>query len=152
MTTKAGPFFSICALAACSVFAVMPGCSPPSTNRPTPPIPFDVGKHRYFSTYDSVVGSYLREHSPHRKARACVIGLAGAGYEIAWVIWRGGDRLVLWEENTEGLKHSRRELSLSEDVVATQAEIGTSTYLVDRQWVSNLDRQCVAFGRYVTVN
>jgi hypothetical protein len=81
-----------------------------------------------------------------------VIGLGGDGYEIAWVIWRSGDRLVLWEENTEGLKHSRRDLSLSEDVVATQAEIGTSTYLVDRQWVNNLERQCAAFGRYVTVN
>lgn len=150
--TKAWPFFSIYALAACSVLAMMPGCSPASTNRPTPPIPFDVRKHRYFSTYDSVVGSYLREHSPHRKAQACVTGLGGDGYEIAWVIWRGGDRLVLWEENTEGLKHSRRDLSLSEDVVATQAEIGTSTYLVDRQWVNNLERQCAAFGRYVTVN
>lgn len=81
-----------------------------------------------------------------------MIGLGGDGYEIAWVIWHGGGRLVLWEENTEGLKNSRRDLSLSKDVVATQAEIGTSTYLVDRPWVNNLERQCAAFGRYVAVN
>jgi hypothetical protein len=113
--------------------------------------PFDIRSHRYFSTYNKVVGSYLRAHSPHRRARACVIGLRGGGTELAWVIWRGGGRLVLWEENTEGLKHSIRDLSLTKDVVATQAQIGTSTYLVDRPWVNKLQRQCAAFGYLVSV-
>jgi hypothetical protein len=140
------------ALAAFAVLIATPGYSSARADGPEALSPFDIRTHRYFSTYHKVVGSYLRAHSPRRKARACVVGLRGGGTERAWVIWRGGGRLVLWEENTEGLSYPIRDLSLSKDVVATQAQIGTSTYLVDRPWVNKIERQCAAFGYLVSVN
>lgn len=152
MIVTAKSFVSKRAWAIFSALTVLSGHATAIADEPRAPAPFDLRRDRYFSTYDVVVGSYLRTHSPHRRARACVIGLSGDGYKLAWVIWRGGGRLILWEENTEGLKYPRRDLSLSKDVVATPAQIGTSTYLVDRPWVNKLERQCAAFGRHVSIN
>ena len=145
-------YASKCGWAMFAALTALSGHASASADRPKAPAPFDLRKDRYFSTYTVVVGSYLRAHSPHRRARACVIGLRGDSYKLAWVIWRGGGRLILWEENTEGLKYPIRDLSLIKDVVATPAQIGTSTYLVDRPWVNKLERQCASFGRHVSVN
>jgi hypothetical protein len=152
MSAKAKSFLSKYALAVFAVLTIMSECASACANGSKPFTPFDLRSDRYFSTYNAVVGSYLRAHSPHRGARACVIGRTDGNYKLAWVIWRGGGRLVLWAENTEGLKHPLQDLSLRKDVVATKAQIGTSTYLVDRPWVNKLERQCGVYGRHVTVN
>jgi hypothetical protein len=115
---------------------------------------FELRGSRYFSNYNAVVGRYLRQKSPHRRARACVVGhrIAGQRKETAWVIWRGGDKLILWWGGGDDLNRSNRILSLRRDVVASDAAVGTSTYLVSRQWVAMVERKCAQAGRYVTVN
>jgi hypothetical protein len=116
---------------------------------------FELRGSRYFSNYNAVVGRYLRQHSPNRRARACVVGqrIVGQQDETAYVIWRGGDQLILWWGGDDAdLNRSNRLLSLSRDVVPSDAAIGTSTYLVSRPWVAALERKCVRYGRYVTVN
>jgi hypothetical protein len=128
------------------------GSASASTNRPTPFNSFDLRTDRYFSTYNAVVGSYLRAHSAHHRTQACVVGLRDDTYTRAWVIWREGGRLILWQENTEGLNNSVRNLSLTKDIVATPALIGTSTYLESRPWLNKLERLCANHGRRVIVN
>jgi hypothetical protein len=115
---------------------------------------FELKGSRYFSNYNSVVGKYLRQKSPNRHTRACIVGIRIDGQNNqAWVIWRGGDNLILWEGGGDNdLDRSRRNLSLSQDVVRSDAEIGTSTYLVSRPWVTALERKCAQKGRYVAVN
>ncbi len=116
---------------------------------------FDVRGSRYFSNYNAVVGRYLREHSPHRRARACVVGqrIVGQQDETAYVIWRGGDQLILWwGGGDDDLNRSNRILNLRRDVVASDAAVGTSTYRVSRPWVAMVERKCAQAGRYVTVN
>jgi hypothetical protein len=113
---------------------------------------FEVRGSRYFSNYEAVVGRYLRQHSPHRRARACVVGqrILGQRNETAYVIWRGGDKLILWwGGGDDDLNRSNRILSLRRDVVASE---GSSTYRVSRQWFAMVERNCVRYGRYVTVN
>jgi hypothetical protein len=113
---------------------------------------FDLRGSRYFSNYNAVVGRYLREKRPHRRARACVVGLKvdERGGKQAWVIWRGGDKLILWGgEGNNDLNRSNRLLSIRNDVVE---DIGTSTYLESRSWFDALEQKCNKFGRYVTVN
>ncbi len=121
---------------------------------------FDVRGSRYFSNYKSIVGRYLRQASPHRRARACVVGqrVEGQRNDTAYVVWRGGDKLILWgaagdsPDSYETLINSNRSLSIRHDVVATDEAVGSSTYLVSRRWVAELERECARYGRYVTVN
>jgi hypothetical protein len=115
---------------------------------------FELRGSRYFSNYNAVVGRYLRQESPHRRARACVVGLrVTQNSGLAWVIWRGGDKLILWQGGGDvDLNLSNRLLSLRRDVVATDEATGTSTYLTSRPWVAELERKCARYGRYVTVN
>jgi hypothetical protein len=116
---------------------------------------FELRGSRYFSNYNAVVGRYLKQHSPHRRALACVVGqrIVGQQNETAYVIWRGGDKLILWwGGGDDDLNRSNRILSLRREVVATDEAIGTSTYLVSRPWVAMVERNCARYGRYVTVN
>ena len=140
-------FLATIALFACSGEPALAVLDHPETH-PT----FDLRKSRYFSNYRSVVGNYLRLKSPRRRARACVIGFTINGEDdTAWIIWRGGGRLILWEGGgDDNLEHSRRNLSLRDDFVPTGSDIGTSTYLESRTWLASLERRCATVGRFVT--
>ena len=116
---------------------------------------FEIRDSQFFSNYNSVVGQYLRKNSRQRQTRACVVGqkIAGQQNETAWVIWRGGNTLILWwGGGNDDLSRSNRILSLTRDVVANDAAVGTSTYLVSRQWVAMVEQKCARFGRNVTIN
>lgn len=115
---------------------------------------FELRRSKYFSNYNIVVSRYLRQKSSRRPAHACIVGLKVDGENnAAWMIWRSGGRLILWEGGGENnLNRSRRNLSLRRDVVASDTATGTSTYLVSRPWVAALERKCAKFGRYVTVH
>jgi hypothetical protein len=125
------------------------------TKQPYPVGSFDVKRSNYFSNYNSVVGRYLQQHSPRKRAIACVVGLSAAGQknDTAWVIWRGGHQLILWwGGGDDNLNRSNRILDMRRDVVANDAAVGTSTYRVSSQWVASLERECKRYNRYVAVN
>ena len=71
-----------------------------------------------------------------------------------WVYWQEGEAIVLWEPGRSGdvetrdmdLVYSRRFLSLTQDVVPTQDDIGSSTYLVDQEWVDTRINECKQRG------
>jgi hypothetical protein len=141
-------------LAALAASVAMSGYSPASAKWrwPYPTWPVDIHSDPAFANYKTLVVSYLRQHSRHHRTHACVIGLRSSYGTTAWVIWRGGGKLILYPEGETDLNLSNRQLSLSKDVVATDEQVGTSTYLVSRPWVNWLERQCSVHGRRVTVN
>lgn len=71
------------------------------------------------------------------------------------VYWREGSRLISWDASSAdvGAASTRpgNDLDLKKDVRATQAEIGTSTYLVTRAWVHSIVQHCASDGLQVTV-
>ncbi len=66
-----------------------------------------------------------------------------------WIMWREGDRLIRWFSGENNLDLSSRNLSLSDDVVPTDADVGSSTYRVSRPWVEELEQLCEDHGRRV---
>jgi hypothetical protein len=82
----------------------------------------------------------------------CVVAYPQGGEAIAWVHWSTAKRLVLWEPTTGDerrfdLVRSRRNLDLTQDVRKTDAEVGTSTYLVTQAWVDQITRDCARRGQ-----
>jgi hypothetical protein len=113
--------------------------------------PFQLEDRRSFSNYQTVVSSYLRSQSRDRATQACVIGLTRGreDTDAVWIIWRGGDRLVRWFAGENDINLSSRNLSLTQDVVPTDADVGTSTYQVSQTWVRELENLCASHGRIV---
>ena len=103
--------------------------------------------------------AYLVKKSANKgQHHFCVIGYIQssgdvAGNKIAWVKWAEGNRLILWEpagngfESKDTLIHSRRSLDLTKDIVATQKEIGSSTFLETREWVNAVEKDCQKRGK-----
>ena len=114
-------------------------------------VPFQLLDRRSFSNYQTVVSSYLRSQSQDRATQACVIGLTRGreDTDAVWVIWREGDRLVRWFAGENDLNLSSRNLILTQDVVPTDADLGTSTYQVSQTWVRELEKLCATHGRVV---
>jgi hypothetical protein len=70
-------------------------------------------------------------------------------WRYAWVYWQEGNKLILWE-GEDDLTLSRRQLDLKEDTVATDEEVGYSTYLVTEDWVRATIKECDERGsKYV---
>ena len=128
--------------------------NPPVASRLADYTPFDLKTRSQFSSYQNVVGSYLRRQAPGEDPHGCVVGLTreGRDTDVVWVIWRGGDRLIRWFPGENNLELSSRNLSLTDDVVPTDADIGTSTYRESRAWVNELERLCEQHGRRVSAN
>jgi hypothetical protein len=76
----------------------------------------------------------------------------GNGGNLAWVYWREGRAIILWEPDPSGAnrKHellwSRRFLSLDKDVVAREQDIGGSSYLESREWARHTIHDCTRHG------
>lgn len=102
---------------------------------------------------DVLVGYVEREDPTAKETQHfCVIPYnRREGGRYAIVHWEERRRLILWGgadpgHEVEALTHSRRVLDLDKDVVATEKDIGGSTYLVTRAWVEETLRDCRAFG------
>ena len=70
---------------------------------------------------------------------------------LGHVYWREAHRLITWDPSEDAVGPSSvrpgNDLDLTKDVRATQAEVGSSTYLVTRSWVKNIVDQCAAHRR-----
>lgn len=126
--------------------------APPTVSRFADYRPFDLMTRPAFADYQEVVGSYLRQEAPNENTHACVVGLTQGAHDtdMVWVIWREGDRLIRWYSGEDKLELSPRNLSLTDDIVPTDADIGSSTYLESRPWVNELERLCGSHGRHVS--
>jgi hypothetical protein len=68
----------------------------------------------------------------------------------AWVIWRQGRRLILWEGHAD-LDSSRRTIDLDSNVRLSEDYLNGSTYLVTKAWVDRVTSTCDRFGTKVHV-
>jgi len=102
----------------------------------------------------------LAETVPHSRGSQhfCAIGYRGAEGPVAWVHWREGNRLIFWlgrgdgSDAADALLRSNRSLDLKTDVVATEADVAGSTYLVTRAWVAAKLADCAAKGDKYTIS
>ena len=81
-----------------------------------------------------------------------MIGYRRGAEKYAWVHWREGRILALWEGGADPRSAetapvaSRRQLDLNLDVAATEAEIAGSTYRVSQAWLDQTLADCQAHG------
>jgi hypothetical protein len=121
---------------------------------------FDTRTAPGFGTATVPLSSFLKAHLPLRRPvhHFCVIGYQGQDRERrAYVHWREGNQLILWEAAADPvsakdmLRYSRRQLDLKKDVVATEADVAGSTYLVTKGWVAKILADCRRSGAHYTV-
>jgi hypothetical protein len=75
----------------------------------------------------------------------------------AWVHWKEENLVILWggsvyrDTRDNGLIQSRRSLKLGRDTVATENDLGGSTYLETNAWWHAVVDDCAAHGEKFTV-
>jgi hypothetical protein len=108
---------------------------------------FDITSDVNFQNYRDVLGRFARKHRPKASNDFCVVGYVAAdSSRLAWVIWRQGGEIILWEGQESDPDSSRRRINLGRDVVKTDSDVRGSTYLVTRAWVADLTAACNRAG------
>ena len=87
------------------------------------------------------------------------IARRGAG-EYAYIYWKQDNSIItlnlplkkpLEEETAFWLYTGKARLDLATGVVPTEAEIGSSTFLVAKPWVDRIIKDCVSNGQKITI-
>lgn len=120
---------------------------------------FDVAHTVGYQPVPSALSAYLKQTNQTitKKQVFCVIGYEMVNsdqsrFKQAWVYWKTGKRLILWlpayqvGESQETLLHSNRDLDLNTDLV-DEKDIQSSTYLIGKQWLKELDTDCSSRGK-----
>ena len=144
--SRALRFLTGAAVLLIALSSVMPRAAT-ATDQPTAAKTFDISSDTDFRNYETVIRRFIRRHHPEKAHDFCVVGyVAGDGSKLAWVLWRQGRQIILWEGGDAGLEMSRRKLDLRTDVVKSESEINGSTYLVTKAWVDDLSASCDRSG------
>ena len=113
---------------------------------------FSVRNNRYYPEPEKRLEVLVRAKGTQKLNHFCAIGYRlPSGLELAWVHWKEGNAVILWDGSADPeypleLALSRRYLDLDTDVVATSEEVGSSTYLVTQAWVKGVISDCEAHG------
>lgn len=114
---------------------------------------FDLQADKDFADFRKPLASFLRSRHARLPASVCLLGERHAdGSKSAWVIWRGGHTMLLWDGGASSMAASRRLLDLSHDVVASDDDVAGSTYLVTRAWVAQQTQRCQQLGTTVSLS
>lgn len=112
---------------------------------------FDFASDPAFRDYKHVITEFAHKHRPNAKNDFCISGFyTRDNLKSAWVIWRQGRQMILWE-GQQNLDDSRRDLHLASDVVPTEADLHGSTYRVTKAWVKRIAAVCEQSGVKVHV-
>lgn len=103
-----------------------------------------------FKDYLSVAARYIDAQHARRPSHVCVVGIDNEPDHMAWMIWREGRKIVLWEPGENDLALSRRTIDLTKDVVHSNADLHGSTYRVTDAWVNALNAACERHGHRFT--
>jgi hypothetical protein len=117
---------------------------------------FDTRTDPAFGDPTDALREFLRDQRvhTHRPQHFCIVGYRSASGDDkrAWVHWTEGHKIILWRGAADpqsaktAIARSRVVRDLKKDVVATEADIKGSTYLVTRAWVERLVSDCEARG------
>jgi hypothetical protein len=114
---------------------------------------FDVATDQDFRNFKQVVTEFAHKHSPRSDNDFCIAGyITPDNLKNAWIIWRQGRQIILWEGQTADLDAARRKIDLKSDVVPTENDLHGSTYLVTKAWVENVTSNCERSGVKVHVS
>lgn len=116
--------------------------------------PFTTRTNPNFGDATVPLREFLRERHTHasKTQHFCVVGYQDASENRAWIHWVEGRQIILWRGSTNprgaksAIARSRRVIDLRKDVVATEADVKGSTYLVTRAWVDHILADCQARG------
>jgi DNA-nicking Smr family endonuclease len=113
---------------------------------------FDITSDADFKNYKNLIGQFARKHRPRAANDFCTVGyVAQDNSKLAWVIWRQGREIILWEPQETDLDLSRRKIKLGRDVVNAESDLHGSTYLVTKAWVDDLMSTCDRAGTKVHI-
>ena len=131
-----------------------------TTTETMPKKTFTVERASGFKPVPAALEAFLvKQKAANGSHSLCVIGYvekssaASPTTKIAWVRWREGNRLALWEpaakgfESKDTLIRSRRNLDLTTDIAESAEAVGSSTYRVSRNWFDALDKDCKKRGK-----
>ena len=119
---------------------------------------FSVRKHAGYPAPERALEELVAQKGTVPSNHFCVVGYRrSSGDDHAWVHWKEGRVLVLWEPAADvkypaSLTTSRRFLNLDRDVVDSEADVKGSTYLVTRAWVKQVADDCTRNGDQFVVN
>ena len=112
---------------------------------------FDFASDPAFRDYKHVLTEFAHKHRPKAGNDFCISGFyTRDNLKSAWVIWRQGRQMILWE-GQQNLDDSRRDLHLASDVVPTEDDLRGSTYRVTKAWVKRIRVVCEQSGVKVHV-
>ncbi len=80
----------------------------------------------------------------------CVVGyrMPKVNDDLAWIFWKEGNALILWEQRAPGtpISLTRRTLHLDRDIVATEDDLHGSTFRETRAWLHDVLEDCRVNG------
>jgi hypothetical protein len=156
-------------LAACATVPNPTAQTPPAVASSTYDIGaiFDTRTAKYFGDATVPLRGFLAASwlnpPPAGPQHFCIVGYDpgpddnGVDGRMAYVHWKEGNRLIGWtgigdpEYAADSIRFSPDNLDLTKDVVATDSEINSSTYLVTQAWVDGVLADCAARGAEYTV-
>jgi len=114
-------------------------------------IAFDFRNEGAFGDPTRALREFLHSQRVARRKPAqsfCIVGYQSstANDKRAWIHWPQGHKLILWSGGTAALANSRRITDLTKDVVASEADIQGSTYLVTQAWANQVLSDCATRG------
>ncbi len=112
---------------------------------------FDLAGDTEFSNYRRVIADFAKHKRLVGRNDFCVVGYRAGDTKMAWVIWRQGRQIILWDGGATTLASSRRTIDLRRDVVKSGQDVGGSTYLTPRAWVDELNLVCKQRGKNVRI-
>jgi hypothetical protein len=120
--------------------------------------PFKVMENKAFAPVELTLDTLIARKAKVNTNHVCVIGeTLGDESQQAWVHWREGKAIILWEPTRYGVQDltlSKRYLRLDKDVVAENDKklAAGSSYLVTTQWAKSLIAECAAKGNEFSIN
>lgn len=105
-----------------------------------------------FADANAQLQALVNRKGHHAVNRLCVVGQRDGAHFQAEVYWPSENKLILWVPNVndpETLVHSKRYLDLTRDV---RNDPGTSTYLLSRSFVKEVQRACPREGDQFLIN
>lgn len=116
------------------------------------PTPFKVSGDKTYEPVSGALTALVRQKATVTLNHLCAVGYRNPdGSTYAWVYWREGKALILWEPHVAGspakaLSASRRYLQLDRDAVANTDQLKGSTYKITQEWVHQITRECELYG------
>lgn len=126
----------------------------PAFAHPWQPKTLHTNENSYFSHPVEILSKLLAGKGKVKRNNFCVVSHGDVNYQYTWVYWQEGKAIILWEPSKEivDLATSRRYIHLPQDIVANQADLHGSTYLVTSQWVNSLLKDCQVNGKKFTLS